>query len=493
MTQRPSHSFRRHRSVSVSILLLGWVLALPGVSWADVESIRERLTESEDENRLAVPTTVDFFDQPLALSGQYEVTLNRLEQVPDADSLDFDGSERVLMEQELETELFFSKGRVSIFGQGRFGLQRDYSNQRSRELRSSYFERGELWLLVEDTFLEGMDFEIGRLEFEDDRLWWWDGELDAARLTYARDDVEISVALAYEVAPTRSDLRFIDPEQKDRLRLISELSWDYAEQHGIELFALFDSDRSETESIGSLLSLEQEDESDGRFVWLGSRAMGGFELGARGILGYWLDAAIVQGRERRLEFADSIDGWSEVEDVETRDVSGWAFDVGLTYIYPTRHEPRITLGYAMGSGSRLDSDGSDRSFRQTGLHGNEMAFGGVQRFGQYGRLLAPELSNLRIGTLGLGVSVLDSSSLDLVYHHYRLVEPADELRDAQLETSLDGRHRSLGHGFDLVLAIEESERVEIELSGSGFRTGSAFGRNESRWVYGAFAAIRVAF
>ena len=41
--------------------------------------------------------------------------------------------------------------------------------------------------------------------------------------------------------------------------------------------------------------------------------------------------------------------------------------------------------------------------------------------------LDPELSNLSIVTVGAGVELLRSSSLDLVYHYYRLVEPADSI------------------------------------------------------------------
>ena len=88
---------------------------------------------------------------------------------------------------------------------------------------------------------------------------------------------------------------------------------------------------------------------------------------------------------------------------------------------------------------------------------------------------------------------LTSSSLDLVYHHYRQVEPTNALRHARLEAALTGRDRSLGHGLDLVLAVEESDWLEFEVTASAFRAGEAFGPERNEWTYGGFAAIRLAF
>jgi hypothetical protein len=74
-----------------------------------------------------------------------------------------------------------------------------------------------------------------------------------------------------------------------------------------------------------------------------------------------------------------------------------------------------------------------------------------------------------------------------------LAEPAFFLRDARLEATLTGEHRDLGHEFDVVLALEEWERIEFELIGSALRPGRAFGKNRGDWSYGGFFAMRIAF
>jgi hypothetical protein len=156
-------------------------------------------------------------------------------------------------------------------------------------------------------------------------------------------------------------------------------------------------------------------------------------------------------------------------------------------------DPRITVGYAIGSGDSEPDDGTDHAFRQTGLHANEPGFGGVQRFNGYGRLLEPELSNLSVVTVGIGCSLFTWSSVDLVFHDYRLVERADSLRDARLNTDLTGAHHEGGQGIDLVLAFEEWERIQFEVAASAFRAGQAFGGDRGEWILGSFFAVRVAF
>ena len=170
--------------------------------------------------------------------------------------------------------------------------------------------------------------------------------------------------------------------------------------------------------------------------------------------------------------------------------------MGATWIASTaydHYDPRFTLGYARGSGDSSPGDASDRAFRQTGLHTNAPGFGGVQSFRGYGVLLDPELSNLAIVTAGAGISLFKASSLDLIYHYYRQIQSTDTLRNARLNTVLNGRDRDLGHGLDLVLAVEEWQRLHFEISLSALRSGAAFGAQRGQWAWGTFAELRFAF
>ena len=454
--------------------------------------LRERLTEREDQRRPVVPWSAEIGGRRLTISGEYGIEggyLRRFVLGEDAKQPD-----RSLLESALEVEAFYSFGkRLSIFVQAQAVLEEDLLPDTVDGVSDFYLERGEMWLYSENIAGTHLNLDIGRLDFEDDRRWWWDDELDAVRLGYERETWEVTLALARELFSDRSDRTWIDPDDDRVLRWIGEASWDWRENHALELFLLHQDDTSSLEQIGDVVDRDREDDADGRLTWIGARAIGAATLPRGGLLGYWLDAALVRGRERRVEYDDVSRDRSEVEETRRRDVQGWALDAGASWMLPVRFEPRLFAGLAVGSGDRSPHSGTDYSFQQTRLQGNEAGFGGVERFPNYGVVLDPELSNLFVLTLGVGCTVLRSSSLDVVYHAYRLLEPADELRDSLLEVSLDGRHRDLGQGLDVVLALEEWERLEFLFIAGAFRAGSAFGRDRNEWSYGGFAGMKIAF
>jgi len=488
-------SRRRGCAVSaLTLLLLASAQRALAAEGAPPRDLRERLTEREDENRLQEPWTLPLFGHPLSASGQYEFVLEATD--PIVPGVAPDGDDRLLLEQELEGELFYTLGDpLAFFAQARLRWDRDTLPETPRGVDDWYVERGEMWVFAGDLFGSGVDLDLGRLDFEDDRRWWWDTELDAVRLAWEggpADAFGASLALGWELGPSRSDQHDLPADEQDRLRVLADLSWELAANHGLALFGLFEVDRGSRPPVGATVRASRVDESDAQLFWLGPRALGAFASESVWILGYWLDGGVVRGRDVVFEHGDPVAGLRAVDAVTRRDVSGWAFDLGLTGVAPALLEPRVTLAYAIGSGDGKNGK-RDRAYRQSGLHANETGFGGVRRFPHYGRLLDPELSNLAVATAGAGISLFDSSSLDLVYHYYHLLQRADSLRSARLETVLDGRHHALGHGLDLVLAIEEGDRFELDLSGSLFRGGSAFGPRRGEWAFGGLAALRIAF
>ena len=452
----------------------------------------QRLTEREDKRRPLVPFHVDVAGRPLTLGGEWELELAGLRRWVLRESSR--KPDRLLLEQGLDLEAFYGIGHgLSLFSQIRLAQEEDLLHDTFEPVSDYYVERGEMWVYAEDIAGSNLNFDVGRLHFEDERRWWWDDELDAVRLGYETETFEVVLAAARELASDRSDQSHVDPEQERVLRLIGEAGWDWHPNHSAELFLLYQDDHSPRETLGEVVSAAREDDSDARLTWLGARAMGVIPIGTRGYLGYWLDAGGVFGEERLVDYDELPAGQSVVADVLRQDVRGWGLDVGASWIFELSWEPRVFAGYATGSGDATPESGADRSYRQTGVEANEAGFGGVERFPSYGLVLDPELSNLSIVTVGAGIELLRSSSLDLVYHYYRLVEPADSLRDAGLEAELDGDHRSLGHGFDLVLALEEWERVELDLALAAFRTDRAFGQERGEWSWGGFFAARFAF
>lgn len=482
-------------SVLVGMLLLAnAAVAVGQESEAETQSLRERLTEREDENRVEEPWSFDVAGRPLVISGEIEFEQEAIEHLEVGDAGQHQG--QWLLEPGVEAELFYSFGApLSVFVQLRLAGAYELRDQAGRSRSDTVLERGEMWLASERIAGSGWSVEVGSLDFEDDRLWWWDEDLDAVRVAWEREALEVSVALAQELLPRRSDRGYIEPEHDEVARVIVEASWDWADEHALELFALRHDDHSSPAIVGERVRPGREDESDSELLFLGLRASGALASARAGSFAYWLDLAQVHGDEQlaEIEFDTDTGGEAVVVETESQRVRGTAFELGATWMIPLQGQPRLTLSLARGSGDHDDEDGIDRSFRQTGVHANEIGFGGVQRFHHYGLVLDPELSNLDARGLGFGVSILRASSLDLLWNRYRLRHPSDELRDAGIDLVLDETGRDLGQALDLVIAIEEWERFELELDLAAFKPGRSVLAEDRSWVWGGLLGLRLAF
>ncbi len=197
---------------------------------------------------------------------------------------------------------------------------------------------------------------------------------------------------------------------------------------------------------------------DERSSYIGGRALGKLI----GDFKYWAEAAWLFGRSG------------------ARRSKGLGFDIGATKTLATLPKrPYLTLALAYGSGD--DGQGSDSSFRQSGLHSNKGRFGGVSSFRYYGYVFDPELSNLLILTAGIGVRPERDWSIDLIYHHYRQARVADKLRDDGIRADPDGIHRNLGSELDLVFGLRNwrNQALSIEAVVGIFYPGAAFGSSSS--------------
>ena len=450
------------------------------------DDLRQRLTEREDKRRPLVPWSTQLAGRPLTVSGEYEVSLESQRQRGSGD--DRNRHNPQFMKQSAEAEAFYSFGpSLSAFAQLRVATQRDLSNDTSATNSYRLAERGEMWLNSQHIGGSEFNLEVGRLHFEDDRRWWWDDDLDAIRLSFERPTFNMALALARELG--RSSTERNSNGSNDHIgRLIGEITWDFWPNHDLTLFLMHHRDPS-----SPVLNDVRKEAFGANLNWIGARSMGAFRLGHASILGYWLDAAWLRGSERNVRDEDVTPARGDTGTSLQRKVRGSAVDVGINWALPLPQEPRFFGGYAIGSGGGSSRAGVDRTFRQSGIQANESGFGGVRRYPHYGLFLQPELSNLKITTVGAGISILKSSSLDIVYHRYAQASAAPSLRGAKLETTPSGASREVGAEFDLVMAIEEWKKLELELGAAAFRAGRAFGPDEGTWTYRAFVTIRLAF
>jgi alginate production protein len=299
----------------------------------------------------------------------------------------------------------------------------------------------------------GLSVQIGRQRFEDERQWLYDEELDAIRLRYAR------ASFAAELSVSRDEL-----VRKD------VLGRNPREQ--VNNYVLFASYRplDAIELEGYVIVRDDRKADRLRPVFVGLRSRGEPVED----LDYWLELAYVGGREG------------------STNIRGWAVEVGATYELQVGPRPSFTLGVAFGSGDGNPDDGVDRSFRQTGLQENEGDFGGATSFKYYGEALDPELSNLAIVTVGVGVRPREWFSLDLVHHIYLQHHASPTLRDARIAAEPTGRSRQLGTEVDFIVGLADVlDRIDVKAAVGYFSPGPAFaGPRDGAWVVAAEVQFR---
>ena len=313
------------------------------------------------------------------------------------------------------------------------------------ETSQNVFRVREVWVLFKDIGNFPFGLKIGRQDFDEPREWLYDADLDAARLyAYFFDSWRLELAWIKHIEP---------PSDK------------YENTSDILFYSTWDTHRILGGPIGSLFKenqlgvyyLRRFDPSSRNWEprWLGLRMLGK----TRGLVRfkYWGDLAFLRGEDKGRKF------------------ESYAADFGSSLIFNIRFEPSLTFGYALGSGDTTPKISPNKSFEQTGYEDNYGRFNGVASFKYYGEIFDPELSNMRVFTVGVGVKPGQIWSLDLIYHKYRQVELASPLKDTDLYNQTPLLiSKELGYELDLVWGIEKFKNFDAKVILSYFSPGEAF-------------------
>jgi alginate production protein len=290
--------------------------------------------------------------------------------------------------------------------------------------------------------LEGSRVKLGRQRFQDEREWLYDDELDGVRLfhTFSRFAGEFSVS-------KRNDQDLLNNQKtEDMINYFIHGYYAPDKDNTIGLYTFAQDDREDTKEDRTLFGIH----ANGEF---------------RDHLGYWLELAYLRG-----EFGSN-------------DIRAWGFDAGSTYVFDYHWEPSITLSYAFGSGDEDPGKGKDRNFRQTGFQDNTAKYNGLIRLKYYGEMVDPELSNLQVATVGLGLRPTHNISLDLVYHNLKQDKASTNVRDWEINEDPNGRSRDIGDEIDFIAGYRFKPHHKGSLVIGRFFPGNAFPSDADKALY----------
>lgn len=361
-----------------------------------------------------------------------------------------DGQSRTEASLDLATKIV-PRADIDLFAEARLTDRRLSTDADGRTDHKTEVQLRRGYLLWRGALFPSIDLQVGRQRFVDSREWIYDENLDAVRLTFNKDPFSLEFSVSTNL---------LDPAKpEDRIR--NDVVYAAYEPSRSDRFALYWISRNDPGE-------EKGDPTFLGFSWKGK----GFQNQK-----YWLDIASVSGRDGAVR------------------LQGYGADFRWSYLFDQSAEPSITLGYAFGSGDPNPLDNVDGNFRQTGLQDNQGKFNGTVKFKYYGELFDPELSNMRIATVGFGIIPFRKSSLDVVYHSYSLVyshpKPNNTLRDVGIKKEPSGKSKDLGREVDVIFGWKLSGLIRMEISTAAFIPGKAFPRSDN--AYSGEMTVRILF
>lgn len=335
-----------------------------------------------------------------------------------------------------------------------------------------------LWFLKTNLMDTNFAVQIGRQRMQDDREWWWDEHLDAARLHYFGSDVTAFIGIGMLNQPINtSTLDKVKPEDQDLLRYFANLDWKWSKKQHLELFAVHQDDRSSDYTVDQIVNRDQADNADAKITWAGARVSGCVKN-----ICYWGDVARMHGTETEYKL-DKLNAQNQIVDkIGRQKLCGTAYDVGMTIELPIGFNPRITLSHAKGSGDKPRTSGLDGAYRQTGIHQNEAKFEGNSQFQYYGEVLRPNLSNIKVNTVAIGIPVTKHGWIETIWHDYQQDYADNRISGSRLNENPNGKHTHLGQEIDVVMSYRPNSPWEFELTAGAFRSGRAFEQDAGHWA-----------
>ncbi|MEM7268085.1 MAG: alginate export family protein [Pseudomonadota bacterium] len=266
----------------------------------------------------------------------------------------------------------------------------------------------------------------GRMRFSDARKWMTDASVDGVHYGFKGEDLTLDIA-AFE--GTRKN------------------NGRYALAHASNFY--------ETSMLGGFAILESREGEERAHI------SGYWSDKVSDTLSYTLNAGVVLG--------DAANGQDY----------GFAADARvIKQLGDHEWKPQLTLGLAAGS----------KGFQQTDLHTNKTYDYGQTQFNRYGYVYQPQLTNMAVATVGIGLRPSRMFSLDITAHAYAQVEPMTGEPAARVSGETTGKSAFLGGELSLVGAWRPTKKSKFELGLSAFKPGAAYkNRGVAAQAYARFS------
>ncbi len=348
----------------------------------------------------------------------------------------------------------------------------------------SEWELDQLWMQTRAPSRANSWLRLGRYEISDQSAWWWDERIDGVTWQGCPEEMSCTIGLWTLPQSMVAAQDEPDPDTENLWWLGGSADWQLSEENTLTSYALLRMDQSPGYQLGQAIPEEHFDPTDSSLAWLGLHSnthwllprLGAVSLQANGA---FMSGSHVQYSAHEAAEVDETDDLEASEDplfVERRKyrTTGWAFDTRLHWRPHALSAWQVTLGYAVASGTRPSDKPGSGTFVQSGLHSNDPGYP------RYGYLYNPDLSNIRILTMGINIPTGLPGHVYLQHNRYRRYSATDTLLETDVDIDPDKWHQSLGHETGLGYLLELESGLVVELLAARFTAGRAYGGFQGR-------------
>lgn len=381
-------------------------------------------------------------NEALLVNAEYRQTLSSETDLDLSRRVDADRSSTEPYLRMTLSGLFHPEIRAMI--QARAWKNYVIASDQEQPTSAAKLELTQLYLLAPNIGNSGLALQVGRQNFESPREWLFDDYLDAVRLYFfGLAPLQFEVAAIHAVKP-------LNAKFKTWTDFFAKAAWRIDKYSSLSVYTLVrkDSDVRNREPI-----------------WLG----GTYSARIRSNFRPWLSAALMNGTDKG------------------KTLRAFAYDLGASYVATDcEWTPSITAGYAFASGDDSSLDDVDHGFRQTGYEDNVSRFGGASKMSLYGLVLSPELSNLKVISIGAGCRPFEDASIELFYRSYRQHHAEADLQGSGLidpPARPNGQSTKIGSAIDFVASSPQLfQRMKIVWSLGVFNPGHAYEPRQKRAI-----------
>lgn len=336
-------------------------------------------------------------------------------------------------------------GYAQFMAQGETNLRRDDAVQDRREEMALYLG-----------VVGRVDLGRGAIGFAHGQLKWARKQSHSTRydptLQWTTKEAFVSFQLSAEQRVTVGRMRFSDLN-----RWVVDASVD-----GIH-FA-----HQTPDKITELAAFAATGEDEGRYLMAHhGRVQGKLRYGAMALLEdvdqdrrLRVSGYAVGQMSKRFSYELNVAGM-----LSDRTGGALAMDLRTIQTFGNSHlNPQLMLGLAAGTAD----------FRQSGVHSNKTYNGGQTQVHRYGYVFQPDLSNLAVGSVAVGLRPSKKFSLDFGVHVYGQLRKSRTAPIARVSGAMTGDSRFVGTEVSLVGAWRPSKRSKVEFGVGRFKPGRAF-------------------